>query len=378
MRLISIRYSQYLNQNNEWKLDHTDFGHINLIIGKNASGKSRTINILSGLAGLLSGKRKPTLLSANYEVSFLNEKNENIDYVLYIDDSQVVKESLVVDGKAVLQRDSTGRGKIFAVQLGADIDFQTPLNELTSSVRRDDIQHPFFNDLYVWANSVCVYQFGTPLGKDQMILSSEGEDNNFSSKNEITTVVEKFRDGEMNFGKKFVDVIIKDMKLVGYNLEEIGVEKPTSFVAKINLLGLYVKEKDLVPHIDQQEMSQGMFRALSLVTQLNYSLLKEQSSCVIIDDIGEGLDFERSTNLINLLINKSEKKKLQLIMSTNDRFVMNNVPLEYWSIVQRTKNGKGSKLLNYKNSKEIFDEFRFTGLNNFDFFSKDYFSKKGF
>jgi hypothetical protein len=54
-------------------------------------------------------------------------------------------------------------------------------------------------------------------------------------------------------------------------------------------------------------------------------------------------------------------------MSTNDRFVMNNVPLEYWTVMHRA----GTKLLsiNYRNSKELFEEFELIGLNNFDFFT---------
>ena len=57
-------------------------------------------------------------------------------------------------------------------------------------------------------------------------------------------------------------------------------------------------------------------------------------------------------------------------MATNDRFVMNRVPLEYWSVIRRLPNM--SKIYNYQNSKELFDNFEFTGLSNFDFFSSDY------
>ncbi len=121
------------------------------------------------------------------------------------------------------------------------------------------------------------------------------------------------------------------------------------------------------------DISQGMFRALSLIIQINYFSFLNKPSCIVIDDIGEGLDFERATKLIQLLIQKSEKSDVQLIMSTNDRFVMNNVPLKYLSIIQRVS--KGSKIYNYQNSKKIFDEFEFTGLNNFDFFAKKFFEK---
>ena len=49
---------------------------------------------------------------------------------------------------------------------------------------------------------------------------------------------------------------------------------------------------------------------------------------------------------------------------------MNEVPLESWTILQRLP-GK-TTVYNYRNSKRIFDEFRFTGLNNFDFFATDF------
>ncbi len=67
---------------------------------------------------------------------------------------------------------------------------------------------------------------------------------------------------------------------------------------------------------------------------------------------------------------KSTNNSLQLIMSTNDRSIMNEVPLESWTILQRSP-GR-AEVYNYHNSKQFFDEFRFTGLNNFDFFASDF------
>ncbi|HHC24191.1 MAG TPA: hypothetical protein ENK58_02070 [Desulfobacterales bacterium] len=54
--------------------------------------------------------------------------------------------------------------------------------------------------------------------------------------------------------------------------------------------GLNVQETELDEGTDQTEMSQGMFRALSLLIQLNYSLLADITGCILI---GEGLDHER-------------------------------------------------------------------------------------
>ena len=65
----------------------------------------------------------------------------------------------------------------------------------------------------------------------------------------------------------------------------------------------------------------GMFRALSIIVQVNYSVLADTPSCILIDDIGEGLDFERSCDLIDVLISKAKNSSVQLLMATNDRFV---------------------------------------------------------
>jgi hypothetical protein len=139
------------------------------------------------------------------------------------------------------------------------------------------------------------------------------------------------------------------------------------------LVGISAKESDLPCTTDQHCMSQGMFRTLSLLIQLNYALLRQKPGCVMVDDIGEGLDFERSCLLIDLLRSKARESEVQLILSTNDRFVMNQVPLEEWSVLQRA--GNRVRVRNYENSKEIFDEFKFTGLNNFDFFATDFLDK---
>ena len=371
MQLKSLEYSQYLGETREWKISNTTFGDVNLIVGKNASGKTRTINVISGLAGLLSGKKKPTLQSGNYKVLFEN-KGKEIKFVLRISDNKVIKEELTVNGELVLKRGANGKGKIRAEKEGKQIDFQTPQNELASNARRDSIQHPFFEDIFAWADTLSFYQFGTPLGKDTMIVFQSEEDLEKSLKaDETGQVVAMFRKGSKAFKKVFLKNIIRDMKIVGYDLEDVGIAKPTSFISDINLMGLYVKEKDVSTNVDQIEISQGMFRALSLIIQINYLSLLGQRSCILIDDIGEGLDYDRSTNLINLLIKKSEEGKAQLIMSTNDRFVMNNVDLKYWSIIQRDH--KGSRIFNSRNSKRVFDDFDFTGLNNFDFFSKGFF-----
>lgn len=117
-------------------------------------------------------------------------------------------------------------------------------------------------------------------------------------------------------------------------------------------------------------MSQGMFRALSILIQVNYARLADRSYCILIDDIGEGLDFDRSARLIELLRDKATASSFQLIMATNDRFVMDHVPLEEWTVLQRQ--GSHVRVLNNANSRDLFEDFKFTGLSNFSFLETDF------
>ena len=117
-----------------------------------------------------------------------------------------------------------------------------------------------------------------------------------------------------------------------------------------------------------------MFRALSLLIQINYSLLASKPSCIVIDDIGEGLDYQRYSSIIKILIEKAETGLVQLIMTTNDEFIMNGVPIEYWSVIERTPGS--AKLHNISNSRDKIEEFKFIGLNNFDLFTSEFLLEK--
>ena len=90
---------------------------------------------------------------------------------------------------------------------------------------------------------------------------------------------------------------------------------------------------------------------------------------MLVDDLGEGLDFSRSSKLASLVFKKVQNTDIQLIVTTNDRFLMNSVDLKCWNIFERR--GKHVTSFNYKNSKKAFDEFLLLGMNSFDFFANE-------
>ena len=179
-------------------------------------------------------------------------------------------------------------------------------------------------------------------------------------------------------GGKLTSIVKDDMNVMGYPISEMKIQKPERTIIQgpipLEVVGVAVKETDLDVMTDQVVMSQGMFRSLSLLIQTTHYMLSNKSGCIIVDDIGEGLDYERSCKLIDLIHAKAKQSSFQLVMSTNNRFVTNRLPLEDCCILQRTKGAV--RVRNYANSTTAFEDFRVTGLNNFDMLATNFLEGK--
>jgi len=379
MLLRKINYTQFSGTPDEWRLKDFDLDQINLIIGRNSVGKTRTINIISGLASLLSDDQIIHFRDGNYNVEFV-DNTDVILYNLHYQNSNIVREKLIINGEILLERDKMGAGNIFFTEQKRSLKFQTPTNKVAAFSRRDAIQHSFLDKLYDWGSSLAFFRFGNTMGQDTFFLKGDGEIPKINLR-KTTEVASVLIAGENEYGKDFNNQIIEDLGQVGYSIKKVNVESQLNITFKSNLpisttnpLGIMIQENDRDGQTDQQSMSQGMFRSLSTIIQLNYFVRKNKKGTILIDDIGEGLDYIRSTMLIQLLINKIKNSKFQIIMTTNDHYTMNKIPIEYWSILNR--DGGTCYSYNYKNSKKIFDEFKLTGLNNFDLFSSKYYLKK--
>lgn len=383
MQLTKVKYAQFEDSEREWTLLDFSPQQINLVVGKNAAGKTKTLNTISSMAHLISGEQSEIPDSVSYEFNWMTADGKDICYILKCRDRKVALEKLVISGEVKLERDLEGLCSIYFEKIDQTIEIQVPSGSLCSVVRRDKLQHPWFDLLHDWADSTLHYRFGSVFGKNiGLLIRPEDEHQNSLNDIEIDLkktdrVVELFRKGHELFGDIFISNIIKGMSRISYKLVDINIDYSPNLKFKNPIdpppAVLRVKEADLKCYTYQADMSQGMFRALSLIIQLNLLKLQGAGTCIIIDDIGEGLDYDRSTELIRLLIEEVEKTSIQLIMSTNGRFVMNNVSLKYWSVIQRK--GNKSKVFNYSNAKETFEEFIFTGLSNFDFLCTDFYCK---
>jgi energy-coupling factor transporter ATP-binding protein EcfA2 len=375
MQIKKFEYKEYQGENREWILEPASFGQINLLVGKNATGKTRILNVMASLARLLAGKRPSLFTSGHFKVTLVTPNGRTFIYDVSMKKNLVDREYLSCDDNPYLIRQGPGPGKIKTEPKGEMLDFQIRLNQLAIFSKRDSLQYPFLEEIAAWAEGTEHYEFATLFGPnsigspaviapiDQIKDSEKTLSRDFEHREMlqwlVAAAIEKFSDA-------FKESILADMNKVGYELEDIGVGVLSDVKMSPPLIGIWVKERDLRCNTEQNWMSLGMFRALAAVIRMNLHQFTNTPSALFLDDVGEGLDFERSVGLIKTLIEKAEKTGFQLFMTTNDRFVMNEVPLKYWSVIIRM--GSLVKVKNYENSRDEFDKFEKLGLNNFDYF----------
>lgn len=382
MKLEKLSFVEFPGQPSEWKFDDFTLGQINLVVGRNAVGKTRLLNVISSLGKMLTGETKELVYEGRFE-AFFSEGLTTWVYDIKYDHSEIKSETLTYNNKNVMQRGAGGMGKIEAEDIDGKVvrmRFKTPFRQLGVVAKRDSIQHPYLEGLYEWGHALRHFQFGYEMRPHNLafVLPIQGLNIPIDEKDTSSLVPIYDLAIKQPYGEALKQTVMEDMNTLGYHITELGIRKPAHTVMQGivmgELVGMYAKEQDLDVTTDQPFMSQGMFRTLSLLIQTTHYMMSNKSGCILIDDIGEGLDFERSCILIDLLREKAKRSSFQLIMSTNNRFVMNRVPLEEWCVLERTKGHV--RVRNYANSAAAFEEFKITGLSNFDLFATNFLEGK--
>ncbi len=380
MQIKTLKYKQFESSDNYWNIQEINLEKINLLVGRNASGKSKTLSVINGFSRILENKSL-IYTDGAYEIGFLHD-NQTYLYILKYLKGKIIQEKLILDKDTVLiDRKKDGKGTITSCE-NLTTKFEIPLNELQAN-RRDKTNFPYLEHFYFWASHVRIFNFSNSTSKNAFAVKDPTKEaTEFNIKNTDGGIIPTFNSGRKKHSQEFIDRIILDFNSIGFNIEDIDLGSLSSVEFQIienpnaEISAIRVKEKDLACWTDQLDMSNGMFRALSIIIHFNYYELEKISGLVLIDDIGEGLDYERSCKLIELLISKAEKNQnMQIVMTTNDSFVMNSVDLKYWQIIDRE--GCQIKYYNQNNSPQNFADYKFTGLNHFDFFASGFY-KNGF
>jgi predicted ATPase len=358
MIIRSLDYYENKGKNNFWEIKEVHLSKQNIIVGLNATGKTRLTNVIKSLSAILSAKVKT---NGNWSLTFENGNKKPVFYSLEINDNKIDCE-LIKEGERVLLDRKGGAGIIYSEKDKEFHDFNPPIDELTINARRDLAHYPFLETFILWAKNVKGYSF-SGVKNDQITIPNRPE-GIFDS---LTTVPYILK--QVSNSQEIVNRIIKDMNNIGYPIKTISVVQQLLQPNLSNIFTVRLQEKDLSCPTEQNTISNGMFRALCLIVITEYLLSIEKTGTIIIDDLGEGLDFERSSKLTRLLFEKTAQAALQLIITSNDRFLINNVDMRNINYLQRK--GHSVQAYNYERNKALFDKFILSGLNNFDFLNQN-------
>lgn len=321
---------------------------VNLLVGRNSVGKSKVIRSIGKIVSYLRQQKELSHHETVRVTLTFSDGDEEIVYSFSSENGTVTSETLSVNHATYLERGSES-----AIIQGESIN--PPANKLVLQVRRDTVQYPYIEKIMSWAEQACGFSFN-----EIDIAGDNGTSFNiFGVQPELYSMVKSLPEASIQH-------IIEEANGLGYRIDRI---QPLEFES-MKLKWVIFHEEGVVVPIMDNSMSKGMFRALYLLIYAEYLSQQGYPSLLVIDDFCEGLDYERSTLLGKLLFDFCMEHHIQLIASSNDTFLMDVVDLDYWNILQR--NGSEVYSVNNKEYPDLFNDFRFTGLSNFDFFATDY------
>jgi len=312
MSLVKLSYSEYEGQSRHWEVRDATFSDINLIVGKNSAGKSRLLSVINSFAKVLAGEQKP-FESCKFS-AIINLSGCEFVYDIAFDKGAIESEKLLVNGAEKLVRSNDGSGQIYYELEAKFLDFKLPPDAIAAVNRRDEKQHPYLIELHTWASGVVIYFFGSDFGKGHVMGLTEAEalfrnpnPQLFDDPNKLVGI---YASAFARYGEELDRAIIADMKTLGYSLNDVGTDNIQTMIKfPVSAICLFTQEEDLGFKNPQMYMSQGMFRALALVIHLNICAFSKSKHLILVDDIGEGLDYERSVAIIDLLISKAQLNK---------------------------------------------------------------------
>lgn len=354
---MKIKSLSYIDPN--WELNNLQLGTVNLIVGKNSTGKTKTLQTINLLVKMITQKRDLNW-GGQWEIVFENYKGEEINYQFSTcyQKKGVSFEKMLLNGVLMLSRDRDYETKIRNVVSNRFESIYPPDEKLIIHTNRDVKKYPYLEDLANWAEQSYGFKFGNI--SPYSLLNRQEYD--------LLTAVEDIPTLFKSLKRDDKDVIISNFNGIGYDISDITVQDRGQYIT------INVKENGLTKALPHFKLSQGMFRALAVIVYVQYLISRKSPATIIIDDLCEGLDYDRATKLGKLIFEKCLSNDIQLIATSNDNFLMEVVDLKYWNVLTRT--GKKVSGLNVQSNPEVFDDFKFTGLSNFDFFSSDYIKTK--
>lgn len=336
--------SNFIYQQAGWSLDGLSLNHLNLVVGMNAVGKTRTVAAMGRVVRFIKGEVDAS--AEDFGCTLLLENGGQLEYSFEVSGGNIQAEILRKDGVSLIRREQ------FSAQMYGET-ISPPSNKLVIQIRRDTMLYPEIEEIIQWVEHTSVFIFSN-------ITTSPNSLSPYAISTEPLLPVMY---GKISVAQR--DLMLSFMRDMGYLIDRID-EYERDNGSKM----LRIFETGIDIPLTPFDLSNGMFRVFCVLLYMIYSSTLADARCLIIDDMGEGLDYMRSTKLGRIMFKYCKENNVQLIVTSNDSFLMDTIDLEYWNILQRS--GKRVQSLNCQTHPVLFEKFARTGLNNFDLLSSNF------
>lgn len=330
-----------------WNLLGIHLHDTNLLVGPNAVGKSKSLRAISRVADAISGREFLRSTSFSTKLS-LRDGETNYYYAFSILNGIITSEMLKVAEEIVISRE--GEKAMF---YGEEVN--PPMTRLLLGSRRDTERYVEIEKLMRFFESVSLFSFSS---------ISPGK-----------KVQDPITIGGFDIAGLFSDLSVDDRKVIIDQLNKLGFKVGDLHpIRAMSSTLLAMKEDGVGSEFVMWAFSTGLIRIVALLTYLFHLSNDNNGGLILIDDLGEGLDYHRSTKLGKFICEYCKQKGIQIILTTNDSFLMNVIDIDNWNILSRR--GSIVSAMSRDTDPAIFAEFKLTGLSNYDLFRSDFIERK--
>lgn len=311
----------------------------NLLVGKCSSGKTTVLLNLMKLRGLI---KADTGISANehWHIQLQNNEDQIIDYQFdtHFENGNVCVcfERLTLDTQLLIERTVEAKAFVFNgnYKRMEEIEIQHYKLTLQALYAINDCARSIMD----WANAVWGFNYSD--AKPLNIFRLVGN-NKLSLKNTL--------DLYYSLEVDYLTRISEGLILLSFENDVQILESTRVF------------DRDHLKHL----VSSGFFRCFSLLTYLFYIIGQGKLSLLLVDNLCQGLDYQRSKKLGRLLFEICHKNDIQVIATTNDGYLIESMETDKLIVLKRDKQYICN--LNIKDDPVMLEQHLFSGISNLNF-----------
>jgi len=299
---------------------------LSVIIGDNAAGKTRTINLLFNIA-IMHKQPKPRFLGQHSIIFYDDDKKYKYDFVISNSAGKtiVVQDSIRMTSPKETVFFDRSEGVLFN-EVSRENEKYSPLeDELSINYVKDTQKHATLLKIKEHLSQFKKLDYSLGVSFQFAILKSPDV---LMSEPDGTLLDAAISNISKNYPDKFA-TINQHFRTMFPTVESITIG-PHLLNPQVVFETILIKESFLKNPYPFFEASSGMIKALALLSILFSPL---DASCVLIDELENSLDHKRLSALADIIKGASTGK--QILITTHSPVLANLFGLEHWIIVRR-------------------------------------------